>query len=125
MAEVLIGTPVRLDLPFYTGSTFSRSFRLQNPDRTPIDLTGYTARMQVRASKNSSTVLLEFTETNGRIFIEHVDGRITISVNSDDSDLVTVGGVYDLEIVLPQPPDPDFVQRLAEGKFIVSRQATR
>ena len=40
----------RADLDIYQGDDFGATVQVSNPDGTPADLTGYTARAQIRAS---------------------------------------------------------------------------
>lgn len=97
-----------------------------NPDAagaTRINLTGFTARMQVRASKASPTILHEFTTENGGITITApLTGTITIKASAT----ITAGwtfttGVYDLEVV----SSGGIVTRLLEGTFTVDPEVTR
>jgi len=67
---------------------------------TPIDLTGVTGRMQIRASANSDTVIQELTSTNGLLNISNVNKTITLTM----SDTITAGfdfstAVYGLELI--------------------------
>ena len=59
--------PAKLKLTIYQGATFRKRLTWKGPlpAQTPIDLTGCTARMQVRPEVESSTVLLELTTANG------------------------------------------------------------
>lgn len=75
---------------------------------TPKDLTGYTARMQVRASADDDTVLLELTTDpdpdgnpgNSRIVIDNTEKTITLSIEVDDIDAIDwETGVATLEMV--------------------------
>lgn len=120
-----IDKPAIENLLILRGSTFGHAFRLENPDGTPIDLSGYTARMQIRRSINSATILLELTEGNGRIEFDSINGRITLKIASDITAGLAFSGRYDLEIVLPVIAGPDVVYRIAEGKIILSKEVTR
>lgn len=67
------------ELPIYVkrGESFSHTLWVEEDDGEPRDLTGYTAKMQVRAAENS-TVLLELSTTSG-ITITPSTGKILIS----------------------------------------------
>lgn len=92
------------------------------PAQTPIDLTGCTARMQVRPEVESSTVLLELTTANGGITLGGVAGTIELFVSDDDSAAFTwQSGSWDLEIEFPGGD----VRRLAQGTVNVSPEVTR
>jgi hypothetical protein len=89
---------------------------------TPVDLTGYTARMQVRASAAATAVLLDLTTENGGITLGGTDGTITCTSSATQTAALTFGtGVYDLELV----DGSGVVTRLAEGSVCVSREVTR
>ena len=88
----------------------------------PLDLTGYTGRMQVRASIDAPGVLLDLTTENGGIVIDAPTGTIDRRVSAADSAALTFqSGVYDLELV----DAAGDVTRLAEGDVCVDREVTR
>jgi hypothetical protein len=103
------------------GTTFSKQLSYLI-DSIPVDLTGYTARMQVREKASSSTKILDLTTENGGITLGGPAGSIMIDVSaSTTSSIVPKTYVYDLEIVSSE----NFVVRLIEGQFIVSPEVTR
>lgn len=88
----------------------------------PVNLTGYTARMQLRKSKAAPDKLLELTTVNGGIVINAVAGSITmIFRETDTAGVPWRGGVYDLELVDARGR----TTRLIEGNFEVSAEVTR
>lgn len=88
----------------------------------PMDLTGYTARAQVRASVSAAEPLLDLTTEEGGIVIDAPTGTIELRMDAAATAGITWSqGVYDLELV-----DPDgFVTRLAQGSVSVDREVTR
>ena len=115
-------TPAKLKLTIYQGATFRKRLMWRAPSKAPIDLTGCTARMQVRPEVESSTVLLELTTANGGITLGGVAGTIELFVSDDASTLFTwTAGVWDLEIEFPGGD----VRRLAQGSISVSPEVTR
>lgn len=67
---------------------------------TPIDLTGFTARMQIRSKIDSDTVIQELTSENGYINISNINKTITLTLSAE----ITAGftfstAVYSLELV--------------------------
>ena len=117
-------TPAKLKFTIYQGATFRKRLTWKGPlpAQTPIDLTGCTARMQVRPEVESSTVLLELTTANGGITLGGVSGTIELFVSDDASTLFTwTAGVWDLEIEFPGGD----VRRLAQGSISVSPEVTR
>jgi hypothetical protein len=109
------------------GTTYSRSFELQYPDETdptiyhPWDLTGYTARMQVRRTVESSAAMITLTTENGGITIDDEDGIVTINMTASQTSSIANSGVYDIELI-----DSSLnVSRLVQGQFILSYEVTR
>lgn len=85
------------------------------------DLSGYTARMQIRKSKSSTSSEIELTTSNGRITISGTNGLITCTIAaSDTANLDFDKAYYDLEIVTGST-----VERLLEGKVTLSKEVTR
>lgn len=88
----------------------------------PVDLTGYTARMQVRPSAGSNIVLLDLTTENGGITLGGAEGTITRYVDAmQAAALAFNSGVYDLELM----DGSGHVTRLVTGAACVSREVTR
>lgn len=88
---------------------------------TPTSLSGLTARMQIRASKNASTTLLELTTENSRIALDDTLKTITLTITAADTeDLTFTKGVYDLEMI-----NGTVVTRLLQGNIIVDGEVTR
>ena len=88
----------------------------------PIDLTGYTAAMQLRlqaASPNPSS--LNLTSSNGGITITPVAGEMDILMTTAQTGALNAGFyVYDLEIALS-----GVVTRIIQGQITVSAQVTQ
>lgn len=109
------------------GTTFTRVIALEQPTTAdpdvyePYPLTGHTARMQVRRTVESTSVIIELTTENGRISIDGADGIITLSINDSDTSEITSSGVYDLEII----DDSGNVSRVIQGSFTLSNEVTR
>lgn len=113
---------IKYDFEIEQGADFSLAFRRKGDDGDPIPLTGFTARMQVRANVASNTVLLELTTENERLVIDENDGRVTIALDAETTAAVNWRrGVYDLELVSPGGS----VTRLVEGAITVSKEVTR
>ena len=115
--------PAKLKFTIYQGATFRKRLRWGvKATGVPIDLTGCTARMQVRPEVESPTVLLELTTANGGITLGGVAGTIELFVSDDASTLFTwTAGAWDLEIEFPGGD----VRRLAQGSISVSPEVTR
>lgn len=110
---------VNYDIVIEQGATFGLVITHENPDGTPINLTGMTARMQIRDSADDS-LILELTTENGRITLGGTAGTITLAVTAADTAALTRGGVYDLELV-----NGAEVNRLVQGKATLSEEVTK
>ena len=92
----------------------------------PLNLTNYTARMQVRSSYDSSVVVLSATTSNGRLVIDAANGKITLKLLPADTSALIFKGetadyVYDEEI----EDNLGNVLRVVQGAFSISREVTR
>lgn len=88
----------------------------------PVNLTGYTARMQIRRSKTASTTVASLTTENSRIALGGTSGTITFSMSATDTALLEPSQyVYDLEV----ESAGGVVTRLLEGLVVVSGEVTR
>lgn len=61
MTAVLSALPTRVDLRLYAGDDVTVKITVNNPDGTPADLTGATAKAQIRAWAYDSDPVAEFT----------------------------------------------------------------
>lgn len=117
--------PFKLNLRIYQGATYSRVFTWKIGTllaSVPVDLTGCTARMQLREEVDSDAVLLELTTTNNRIALGGAAGTVTFALTAaDTAALAFTRAVYDLEVVLADGS----VRRLMAGHVIVSPEVTR
>jgi hypothetical protein len=110
------------DLFIEQGATFVKTITWNDSAGTPVDLTGYTARMQFRSSVNSSTILFSATTENSRITLGGALGTIDITFSATDTTAFAfVSAVYDLEL----QSGTGFVTRLLEGGVEVSKEVTR
>lgn len=90
--------------------------------RTPVDLTGATARMQIRDTAESEDILFSLTTENGRIIIDNTAKTITLKILAvDTDDLPFLTGVYDLEFVAADAT----VTALLQGTVTVEAEVTR
>jgi len=66
----------------------------------PIDVTGFTAALQVRAVATDASPAFEFKNANSRVTIGSTNGLITFSMTAADSAALTLGDyVYALEVI--------------------------
>lgn len=103
------------------GATFGLHLTYEDANGDAVNLNGYTARMQVRAKKNSPTTILSLTHTSG-IALGGAAGTIIISIDaSTTSSLEPNDYVYDLELIAPTTS----VTRLLQGRFRVTGEVTK
>jgi hypothetical protein len=117
--------PGKLNLKFYQGASYFKRLTWYAAPRSagiPRDLTGCTARMQIRPTRASPIVLLELTTENGRLVLGGTAGTIEINVAFEDTAAMTFDcAVYDLEVVLADAT----VQRVVRGNVHNSKEVTR
>jgi len=66
----------------------------------PIDLTGYTAKLQIREKLNSDTVIKELNTTNGGIVLDTALSTITLNIlAADTAEFTFKSAVYSLELI--------------------------
>jgi len=112
-------TPGKVNFVCPQGSTFSRTLTYKLDD-TPVNLSGYTARLQVREYHYSDDFIANLTSSSG-ITLGGSAGTITVSMAASATESFVPGDyVYDLEIVTGGT-----VTRLIEGKFTVTPEVTR
>ena len=113
----------KLNLKINQGETFRYTLNWKDEAEVAINLTGYTARMQIRATPESSAILASLTTENGGINITNaLTGEFKLFISATDtSSFNWVAGVYDLEMVAPNTD----VIRLLAGSVSVSKEITR
>jgi hypothetical protein len=101
------------------GATFRRIISVVNADDSLPDYSSSTARMQVRPSVESATIILELNTENDGITLE--DNSLTLAISATDTAALPFGTYkYDLEIQTGVE-----VIRLVQGSFRVSPEVTR
>lgn len=106
-------------ITLYQGATFDQQF-VWRIDDEPVDLSTYTARMQVRRTFTAEDVIVELLEGDGITLSS--EGEIDLYIAADDtSDLPNGTYKYDLEL----ESDSGEVTRLLQGDFVISPEVTR
>lgn len=112
-----------LHLTIEKGATYQKTLIWQDSTGTAIDLTGYTARMQIRENVKSDTTLVSLTsDPSGGITITELEGKIEIEIDADTTSAIIASyGVYDLEMIDAE----DKVTRLVKGNVSFDDEVTR
>lgn len=104
------------------GATFRRDFIYKDADGDVVNLSGYSARMQVREHKDSGIIIIDATSANGKLAIDAPNGKISLLLTPADTNGIGFHtGVYDIEI----EDGSGVVTRLIEGTITFSKQVTR
>ena len=112
-------SPGRYNITAYQGATYD--LRLTwSIGGTAVNLTGYTAAMQVREAPDSATPVLNLTNGSG-ITLGGTAGTIQINVGHQTMGSVVAGQyLYDLEL-----NSGSQVTRLVQGIFTVQPEVTK
>jgi hypothetical protein len=111
----------RYDIVIDQGSDFALEM-IMKEDGVVKDLTTYSARADIRSTKNSDQLIDSFTCT----IPEPLNGKIKMELDNIQTGNITAGRYkYDLEIYTGPETLPTFVARLIEGSVTVTREITR
>jgi hypothetical protein len=117
------------------GATTDLLLEYKDSNGNPVDLSGYTARMQIRPSVDSSTVYLSLTQATGSdgtglnltptsasLTLPTTSGSVGLFISATTSSgLSFTEGVYDIEL----QSSTGVVTRLLEGIVKLSKEVTR
>lgn len=112
--------PGRFNYAFTQGDTFTSkpAWKVNN---SYVNVTGYTAKMDVKIAPTSTSTIIELTTENGRITAGTTDGVFTLSLTAAETSDIPVGNyVYDLQITSPGGE----VYTLLTGGFTVNTQVS-
>ena len=111
-------TAAAYNLTIDQGSDFALDLVVKE-DNVVKDLTGYSARAQMRSTKGSSTLAATFTCT----VPSATDGEVKMQLLNSASSAISAGKYYyDLEIYTASDA---LVSRLMEGTVILTPEVTR
>jgi hypothetical protein len=103
------------------GANWDLNVEYDNPNGTPVNLTSYTAALQLRSLPESATAVLSLSTGSG-ITITGATGLVAISATATQTRAIDEGiYFYDLEITSPQ----SVVTRLIQGQAVVTPEVTR
>ena len=109
-----------VDIVLYQGKTVN--FEVIWGGTTPIDVTGYTAKLQARETPESASAMVTFQSPSSGITVGTTDGKFTFTMSAANTTaLVPAVGVYDFEITNPSGA----VYQVMSGKFKIEAEVTR
>ena len=102
------------------GADWYINFTYQQPNGTPVNLTGFTAAMQLRTSPLARTTVLSLSTGSG-ITITPLTGLIAVHATATQTANIAPGKYsYDLEL-----NNSGVITRLVQGTLEVSANTTR
>jgi hypothetical protein len=103
------------------GSTWTLTIVYEDPNGTPINLTGYIAEMQIRKKASSATAVLTLSTSNGGITINGPTGTLSLIATDEQTQVIEEGiYVYDLELSIG-----GVRTRLIQGSVTVRAEVTK
>lgn len=112
-------SPGTYNITAYQGATFN-FVATWTIGASPVNLEGYTARMQVRRTVDDTDAVLSLTNLSG-ITLGGEAGTIAVEVSANEMENISGARyVYDLEL-----DSGEEVTRLLQGTFTVQAEVTR
>lgn len=112
--------PGRFNFELIQGDTFhyEPAWKVNN---AYVNVTGYTAKMDVKIAPTSTSTITELSTENGRIAVGGADGTFTLDLTSAETAVLPAGNfIYDLNVISPG----GVVTTLLTGGFTVITQVT-
>lgn len=105
------------------GKTFRKTVTYLD-NGSAMNLTGYSARMQIRPKASSTTLYVDLTVANGGIIMGGTAGTIGLFIPKATMEQVPAGmHQYELEVIEPGGEIPDTLT--ISGPFLVEAEVTR
>jgi hypothetical protein len=105
------------------GADWFLNVTYDNPDGTPVNITGYTAALQLRSLPTDSVAVLSLT-TGAGITITGATGLVAIHATATQTRAIDEG-VYYYDLEISSTSSPAVVTRLIQGQAEVSAEVTR
>lgn len=92
---------IEYNLEINQARNFNMTFTLCNDDalETPINLTDYTAKMQIRKFVEDTVIVKELSTTSGNIILGGALGTIVLNLSALETETFINTYVYDLELI--------------------------
>jgi hypothetical protein len=112
--------PGRYNINVYKGTTFTLA-PVWKIDNLPVDITGYTADMQVRYATDTA-IIVELSTDNGRAVISGALGKVTLTLTASQTAALAANNyIYDLNLTAPDST----VTKILTGAFVVAESVTQ
>lgn len=111
-----------LNLVIDQGADWYLQITWNDSNGDPIDITDYTAEMQMRSLPNSTTAQMTLSTTNGGITIDGATGVIELHATATQTNVSAGYYYYDLELTAPLT---DAKTRLIQGQINLNAEVTR
>lgn len=112
----------RVDIAIDQGSKWTKVVQVYNPDGTIRNLTGYSAKMDIKEVYTDISAVLQLTSPSGGLVVNGPAGQVTITITAAQTTAMSwTTGVYDLKVT---PADPNGAERIIEGSVGVFPQVT-
>jgi hypothetical protein len=110
------------DITIDQGATWTLALTYKDGEGAVVDLSGYTAKMQIRPFARSSKVILERSTEAETIVLGGAAGTVSVTATAAETGALKPGvGVYDLELYSPIAT----TIRLLQGDVTISAGVTR
>jgi len=106
------------DIAIDQGATYRLRLTYNDPNGSPINLTGMSARMDIRTNIGGTLILALRSPSSG-ITLGGAAGTIDIELTADQTALLTKNAVYDLELV-----NGSEVTRIVQGSVTLDFEVT-
>lgn len=111
-----------LNFTWTTGTPFSYSFIMRDPSGRRINLTGYSAVMQLRTALTDTAPLAVLSSDNRHLVLDRGAGEVTITVSTAEViGIAWTTALYDLLLVDPNGSEC----RVYSGTITVTSGVTR
>ena len=107
--------PGKYDLVVYKYASFDVTLTYKDEHNQPVDLTGYSAKLQARVAKAGGELILDMPLVDGQIILGGTAGTIQLKLTYTETGSITAqSGLYDLLLT----DAGGTVTRILEGNMV-------
>ena len=104
------------------GANLIRTFVWKDSSANPVDITNYTARMQIRTIPSATGTIMAVCSTATTLNITGTAGNITLNLSATETAAMDfTSAVWDLEVTATTAQ----VTRLVQGEAILDKEVSR